>query len=288
MPVSATHAIAGVDHGVVGVGDLEAARRRFAAFGFTITPRGRHIGWATANYCIMFAHDYIELLGVLDSAGYSAGLSEILEQRGEGLLKLALRSDDAERTHAFLAEAGLVAGPIQDLAREIELPGGTLTPAFRLIHPLPEAMPGLAGFICEHKTPDLVWQSAWLRHRNTAVAVASYTILASDPPALAAGWARLFGRPAVTAAAGHVSVETGTARLDFARPAALPRLYPQVAIPLQRAGTIVGLTVRVESLQAAAACLEAAGIGFVRDGARRFVVTPGEACGVALAFEPAG
>ncbi|MYF85064.1 MAG: VOC family protein, partial [Rhodospirillaceae bacterium] len=59
MPVPIT----GIDHAIVGVRKLEAARRKWAKLGFTITPRGRHRGWGTANYCIMFETDYVELLG---------------------------------------------------------------------------------------------------------------------------------------------------------------------------------------------------------------------------------
>lgn len=50
-----TGALAGIDHVLVGVHDLEAARRTYRHLGFTVSPRGRHIGWGTANYCVMFA-----------------------------------------------------------------------------------------------------------------------------------------------------------------------------------------------------------------------------------------
>ena len=149
-------AIAGVDHCIVGVRDLETARVRYAALGFTVTPRGRHIGWATANYCVMFPKEYIELLGVVDSSAYSGGIDRTLAEQGEGLLKLALRSEDADRTHDFFAGHGLVAEPVKELARTLEAPEGTVMPAFRLLHPLTGATPGLAGFICQHLTPALV------------------------------------------------------------------------------------------------------------------------------------
>jgi len=58
--------IAGIDHVIVGVRDLERARVGWTRLGFTLSPRGRHIGQGTANYCIMFASDYVELLGIVD------------------------------------------------------------------------------------------------------------------------------------------------------------------------------------------------------------------------------
>ena len=40
--------IAGIDYVLVGVRDLEAARRGYRHRGFKDSPRGRHIGWGTA------------------------------------------------------------------------------------------------------------------------------------------------------------------------------------------------------------------------------------------------
>jgi hypothetical protein len=34
----------------------------------------RHIGLGTGNYCIMFASEYIELLGIVDSTDFVQGL----------------------------------------------------------------------------------------------------------------------------------------------------------------------------------------------------------------------
>ncbi|MGQ3072105.1 MAG: VOC family protein, partial [Ferrovibrionaceae bacterium] len=73
-----SRALTGLDHPLVGVADLEAARAGWARLGFTPTPRGRHIGWGTANYCIMFPDSYLELLGVVDPGQFTAGLAERL------------------------------------------------------------------------------------------------------------------------------------------------------------------------------------------------------------------
>jgi len=53
------HGILGIDHTLVGVADLDQAGMAWTRLGFTLSPRGRHIGWGTANYCVMFARDYI-------------------------------------------------------------------------------------------------------------------------------------------------------------------------------------------------------------------------------------
>src|SRR5260370_1276228 len=43
----------GVDHLQVVVRDLEMAKRTWARLGFTVTPRGRHQGRGTGNYCVV-------------------------------------------------------------------------------------------------------------------------------------------------------------------------------------------------------------------------------------------
>ena len=63
--------IAGIDHVIIGVRDLERARMGWTRLGFTLTPRGRHLGQETANYCIMFARDYLELLGFVARDDYA-------------------------------------------------------------------------------------------------------------------------------------------------------------------------------------------------------------------------
>ncbi|MCK4868821.1 MAG: VOC family protein [Alphaproteobacteria bacterium] len=276
-------AIAGVDHSIVGVADLEAARTAYEAMGFTMTPRGRHIGWSTANYCIMFERDYIELLGIVDPDGYAAGLDTILAEHGEGLLKLAMRSEDATRSHDFFESHALITEPVKELARELEAPEGTVLPEFRLVHPKPEATPGLAGFICQHLTPEMVWRPQWLQHRNTATGMRSYAILADDPALLAAGWVRLFGAGAVSRDGGWLSVKTGTARLDFLPWDELPSAFADVEFDHPQAGNILGMTIGVTDLVETAVCLAEAGAACMRTD-KGMTVMPESACGVAISF----
>src|SRR6185312_14860963 len=63
--------IAGIDHVIIGVRDLERARMGWTRLGFTLSPRGRHLGQATANYCVMFPRDYLELLGIVGEDAHS-------------------------------------------------------------------------------------------------------------------------------------------------------------------------------------------------------------------------
>ncbi|MCP5366487.1 MAG: VOC family protein [Hyphomicrobiales bacterium] len=193
--MTAPSPVTGFDHALVGVADLEAARRDWARLGFTLCPRGRHIGWGTANYCLMFADDYIELLGVVDPTQFTNNLDQRLAERGEGLMGMALAGADPAATHAALAHAG--AREPQALKRLLELPGGDVVPEFSLVHLPPAATPGLPAFVCHHLTPHLMRRPEWLRHANGATGLASVTVRVPDPAAAAAAYAATFGAAAV-------------------------------------------------------------------------------------------
>ena len=99
-------AIAGIDHVIVGVRDLEAARETWRRLGFTLSPRGRHIEQPTGNYCVMFASDYIELLGLVEAGDAAHRLGNFLAWR-EGLMGLAFApAGSAEEARTALAAPG--------------------------------------------------------------------------------------------------------------------------------------------------------------------------------------
>ena len=223
--MSDSGAISGIDHVLVGVRDLESAREAWRRLGFTLSPRGRHIGWGTANYCIMFPEDYIELLGILDPSQFTNNLDRFLETR-EGLMGLAFATDDAAAAAERLRQAGIDADGPKDLARLLDLPEGEAKPAFRLVFPPAEATPGLSAFICNHLTPELVRRPSWLAHANGALAISSMTVVVEDPSELALAYGKLFGYDRVTVADGVVAVDSGGAAIRFAAAKHLLRLQP--------------------------------------------------------------
>ncbi len=48
---------------------------------------------------------------------------------------------------------------------------------------------------CQHHTPEVVWQTRWLKHANHAVGLASVLICVADPAEAAQRYARFSGLP---------------------------------------------------------------------------------------------
>lgn len=218
--------IAGIDHVIVGVRDLERARAGWTRLGFTLSPRGRHLGQATANYCIMFARDYLELLGFVADDADTHRLAAFLARR-EGIVGPAFAlADTPEAVRAALLALSLHPAEPRALARQIELPEGTVVPRFSLINLPPEETPALDCFLCGHLTPELMRRPGWLVHPNGAIGIRSIHVLVAETAPLLPAFDRLFGLHEVTTTDAVASVRVGDHRILFSTPDDFLTMHP--------------------------------------------------------------
>lgn len=278
------HGITGLDHVIVGVRDLEDARERWARLGFAVTPRGRHKGWGTANYCIMFESDYVELLGIVDPAQFTNNLDRFLDKR-EGLMSVCFASANSDATKGSLAAAGFDAEGPKDLARFLELPEGDVEPSFKLVFPAEAATPGLPSFICQHLTPDLIRQPDWLRHPNGAKGIRTIGIVVDRPLEIEDAYVRLFGPGAVIETDNAIAVRLGQTSLLFASPDDFDLFSPEMDpdFPYDPP-QIMSLSIVTSDREAAAAALEEGGVPFRRMNDGTIAVQPEDANGVLVEF----
>src|SRR5512146_3139978 len=115
-------AITGIDHVVIAVRDLDRAQETYTRLGVTLTPRGFHT-LGSANHCIMFGADYVELLALPLQHPAMRYYADFLA-RGEGLAAVALASADADAAYAELAAHGIEADAPLDFSRPVRLPEG--------------------------------------------------------------------------------------------------------------------------------------------------------------------
>jgi hypothetical protein len=274
--------IAGIDHVIVGVRDLEAARGAWMRLGFAVSPRGRHIGQGTANYCIMFGRDYLELLGFVEPDEFGHRLDAFLARR-EGAMSVAFAPIAcAGAASASLAALGLHPSPPRALGRELELPEGSVVPRFSLVTVAPEETPALDCFVCGHLTPELMRRPSWLAHPNGVTGIAAVHLLVADPAPLATAYKRLF---ATDETVGGIAVDTGRNLLSFTTPRRFQADHPGIAVPVDfPLPGIVALELAVESEERTAAYLSLIGIPFVELPSGRLAIPAQEANGIVLMF----
>lgn len=277
--------ILGIDHVLVTVRDLEISQQAWTRLGFVVTPRGEHPEWGTANHCIMFADDYVELIGPVAAGAQADRLRSFLSARGEGISGLALACDDAAATLRALRSAGVEIGEPRALSRPLQTPEGEVRPQFAILDLPPAVMPVAAAFACQHLTPNLLRRPAWLEHPNGALAIKSVTIAADDPEAVRAPLETLFGAGATIATDSTVAVHTGHGLLLLARPDELSQLHPDPALdePPEPPAT-VALTLAVADPDRTAAYLRTRDVPISRDIDGTVRVAPEQASGIFLEF----
>jgi len=170
-----------IDHIVIMVDDLAAARQDYTALGFTVIDGGSHAANPTHNLLIIFADSvYLEIIALRPGAGAprSARLQKWL-QAGPGLVDFALLPPDIE--------ADIIRGRRQGLPIEDAAPGGRLRPDGQQIAWKTANLKG-AGlpFFCADVTPRSlrVPEGPARQHPNGVTGLADITIAVAD---LAAG-----------------------------------------------------------------------------------------------------
>lgn len=158
------------DHAVIVCGDLDTAVTQWRALGFTLTPRGYHT-LGSQNHCIMLARDYLELLHVT-APSPSRQYYWDAQQRGGGCAAMSCKSSDAFATADRLRAAGFQPSDPIEFSRPVRLDDGSEHPATFRVTALDHA-PGARYFVCEHRTPELLWRPEWMTHANGAQAIAA-------------------------------------------------------------------------------------------------------------------
>ena len=275
--------IQGIDHVVVVVRDLDAARDNFARMGFAVTPRGHHT-LGSQNHCVMFGHDYIELLMSPEGNPHpSRQYYTEFARTGEGLAGVALKSASAKGAYTELLWAGFQPSDPMEFSRPVAAPEGARDARFRVTQPKPGSTPGGRTFVCEHMTRDLVWRPEYRRHANGATGLAAIAIVCEDPVRTAKPYERLFDAKSKPIAEG-VLVETGDTPLAFVTAQSLAKRLPNVWISARPVPLMAVLFVRVADREAAAAALAAGGLEPARMPDGSVAVGADAAHGVALVF----
>lgn len=283
-----------IDHLVLAVRDLGAAREIYRRMGFTLTPVARH-PFGTENSLALMEGAYLELLAVADQAAipeatptrfsFAAFNRDYLTSR-EGMSMLVLRSRDAEADRAdFEARELPVYEPVRfgrmatgpdGIDREVEF-STTFTSDART-H-------GQAGFFtCQHHRPENMWLAPFLDHANRAVAVDSAVFVTRDPADFHEFLTHFTGQHDMLATSLHVKFDLGGSSIDVMSPVGFRAFFGEDAGDDPR--RFLGYRVRVRDLAATRRVLEAGGVPFA-EIAGALVVPSSFAHGAAVAFTPA-
>jgi catechol 2,3-dioxygenase-like lactoylglutathione lyase family enzyme len=283
----------GIDHLVLSVRDLEAARQFFSRAGFTLTPRAEH-PFGTANHLAIMDGNFLELLATVAPEKippHAPGRFSLPAQhrsllaRRQGLSFVVLSSEDARADRARFLAAGLPASAPLDFSRLAGQPDGSqATMSFSLVIVADPALGDAPHFVCQQHTPEYFWHPQYQRHANAAGRIGEVVLVAAAPGELAPYYAALVAPNAVHGAGRSLLVETARGRIVVLPPDGLGERFAGIEVPpCAPLPYIAGLQIVTGDLGKAASALQAAGI---RHAARAdsLRVAPADAFGAAIEF----
>lgn len=274
--------ISTIDHVIVLVADLARAAETYRRLGFFLTKKGEHTKLGTHNHCMMFQDDYMEILGVREPGQWTERWTTTLKDR-EGLVGIALLTDDAAADGAALRARGIAAGDPVTFSRAVDTPEVKGDAEFIITQIPSEATPGAYMFFDQHLTRDKVWHPAWQTHANGAIGIAGATMVHPAPTAVADTYRKLVGEARVKLEGEGIAVHLGSKILRIVREKDVAGLSGGIAAqPSHTPARLVGLSLRVADPEATAAYLTKAGVAFARGPG--IVVAPAHTHGVVLSF----
>ena len=275
--------ISGIDHCIVLVHDLEAARAQMAHLGFAPAPRGvhsEHMG--THNHCVMLERGYFEVLAVRHPTERNERWRNVLATR-EGLAAVAYQTQDARAADAHFHSVGIESHSLVDFARPVELPEGDCEASFTTVTLPPEVAP-VPMFLCQHHTPDVVWRPEYLPQPNGCIGLKGAELVVTDTVSAAQSLFPAFADSELGGDARQQTITTPGGVLRITSQDGLAERYAAVPRTDHALPYVVALHLAVSNIDATEAFLASAGVATHPgpDGTR--CVAPADACGAILTF----
>ncbi len=288
----------GIDHPVITIRDLQAAREQFTRLGFAPAPVGFH-PWGTTLSLLMFKDNFIELISVNDPSKfgtnsvngfcYGRNVGKFLD-RVQGLGLVALHSKDAIGDHQLLVQRGLISQGQIDFRRDMKKPDGTPDVAIVSLGLfLNEDQRDVSNFICHQHRPELVWVPAWMNHPNGVNAVTAVTYIADRPADLVKRYTAFYGPEKIKQTSDEVTVDSGCGIIRICSPKQVTSLFGNIGLPDWRGDTQphgIGLTVATPRFNDLPSIWDAAGVRWQASGRGSYLISPEQCGNVIMEFEP--
>ncbi|MFE3838999.1 VOC family protein [Pseudogemmobacter sonorensis] len=272
----------GLDHALVCVRDLPAARETYMALGFLSRGLSQH-PWGTSTMVLIFAGQLFEVVSIGDPAlldGHEAGgfrfgrhVEAHLAAR-EGVCLTALNSEDAEADAQALRARGVAVTGTVHFGRDVTRGDGTPDRTRTRLEILANAdFPRLSLFACQQFRRDLIEYPDWMDHPNGVTGIAGLTVVAgAEAPGVVDWFSRVHDQ--TPAPGAHVTeIATARGRWRVTDAAGFEALYGRAADWADAAPSVMAIDLQTRTPQEVAARAAATGLAHHwRDG---FLVLPG-------------
>lgn len=286
----------GVDHLVLPVRDLDVARARYEAMGFTVAPDARH-PFGTENCCVFFANrTYLEPLAVASRIDMEANARKGLDflrrydayrsrNGSDGFAMLAFTTPDAAGDQLRFAEAGVAGREVFSFERQaIGADGTATTIGVRLAFAIDDRSPDATLFACQHVNTEVFWQEERTTHANGALGIGEVVLCEETPADFQHDLQLVCRERTVRSTSLVLHVDLPKASVSVVTPAAFRALFGRDAPVRGRGLRLSAFVVDVTDRDAVARRLAAGNIA-AETREDRLVVPPVAGQGTVIAFQ---
>lgn len=284
-----------IDHLVLPVRDLDLARARYEALGFSVAPDAQH-PFGTENACIFLADGtYLEPLGVADRT-----LAEIESRKGnpflrrdqsyrfrvdeEGLSMVAMRSHDAAADLQAYREGGFAFGDVFPFSRLAETPDGPVEIGVKLAFAVDDRAPDAAFFACQRMNMEALWSAERTSHANGVTGLSAVLMSEENPTDFQYLLQSATGMRDFASSSNGLSFHMDGADIFCFTPNAMQQLFAIPTSRVERGVRFEGAVFTCHSVQQLRSKLDANGIECF-DHLGRLVVPAAPGQGVPFIFE---
>jgi hypothetical protein len=280
-----------INHVGMAVRKLAQTTACYESMGFMLTPYSPHSGASkpgepvvplnSGNRCVMFAHNYLEILASADPSQPAPKISNFLK-RHQGAHIICFGSEEVESVDSRLKAQGIATSDVIPLQRDIDTPEGVRTARFQRVQFAPDDSP--EGYIqaARHLTPQYIYQPRYIAHDNGCTELSDVILVADDIEHFAEKYGRYLGFAPAVEGEALVFRFALASKLTLVHPRHARTLLPGSLLP--PVPGIAGIVFRCPDIAAQGRRLARSGFTTANaDG--RLVVPAEEASGVAVLFE---
>ena len=285
-----------LDHLVLPVASLDAARRRYTELGFNVAADAQH-PFGTENCCIYFADGtYLEPLGIAqretcEAAAIKGNTFVARDQAyrfrnpGDGFSAIAFATDDAKSLHRDFVRHGNSAGAILNFKRQITDGGGKAQViSFSTAFAGDLRSPDLFFLGCQrNNVPDLDF-ARLRRHKNGVKAIREIVLSESNPSDFQYLLQDVVAQRDQNSDSFGIEIKSGNANIAVLSPVGVNAWFGAQTASRERGLIARAIVFGVTNPARTREILEAGKLAF-REIANRIIVDPAPGQGVILAFE---
>ena len=285
-----------LDHLVLPVFDIDVARARYEALGFTVAPDGKH-PFGTENCCVFFDDGtFLEPLAIahretceeamLKGNTFVSNDQTYRFRRGqEGFSHLVIKSDDAHADHTMYRKQAISGGRKVRFKRKFETPSGDKgVVKFKLAFAADKRAPDAGFFSCQVLSTAAVDRSALKRHANGVTGLKAVVMAEPNPSDFQYFLQTFLNQREMDNHSFGIELKTKQAEVQVLSPAGMKAFFGMETERDERGLRFEAFVLSVTSQEDTANYLTSAGVEFARIG-NRLVVAPARGQGATIAFE---